>query len=75
MKTKTLKDSLLIFLAIVTGIYIIFSFVKLSSLTEQVKELQFNRDQLLSKIEEQNVAIDEIHQNVDEQLRKQASLF
>lgn len=75
MKTKTLKESAQIFLIVVLAIFAVFSLVKFDRLSEQIKELQFQREQLLIKIEEQNTAIDEIHENVDEQLRKQASLF
>ncbi|MBQ8496842.1 MAG: hypothetical protein IJ489_05220 [Clostridia bacterium] len=75
MKTKTLKESVQIFLIVVLAVFAVFSLVKFDSLSEQVKELQFQREQLLIRIEEQDAAIDEIHENVDEQLRKQASLF
>lgn len=75
MKVKTLKENASLFVLIVLVIFAIFALVQFDRLSEQIKELQFQRDQLLIKVEEQNAAIEEIHENVDEQLRKQASLF
>ncbi len=75
MNTKTLKGSAQIFITVVLVIFAVFALVKFDTMTTQIKELQFQKDQLLAKIDAQNEAIDAIHHDVDEQLRKQASLF
>ena len=75
MKTKNLKGSVQIFITAVLVIFAVCSLIKFGSLDERIKELQFRNEQLQAKIEAQDVAIAEIHENVDEQLRRQASLF
>ncbi len=75
MKNKSLKAHAQIFVIVVLSIFAIYALIMFGRFSDQITEMQLRYDRLLAKMEEQNQAIQEIHENVDRQLRQQASLF
>ena len=75
MKAKNIRISIQCFLLVVLAIFAILSLIKFASMSGQVADLQFQLVQLEKQIKEQDASIEAIHHDVDEQLRRQASLF
>ena len=74
-KNSSLKSHAQIFLIVVLSVFAIYALITFSKFSEQITQMQLRYDSLLAKVEKQDQAIAEIHENVDHQLRQQASLF
>ncbi|MBR5186836.1 MAG: hypothetical protein IKW18_00060 [Clostridia bacterium] len=75
MKSKNLKAYAQYFALALFVIFAIFVLVQNSILNQKLKNLTNDYTKVQSEMAQMNASIDEIYQNVEEQLRKQASLF
>ena len=75
MKSKNVKTYVQYFTLVFVVIFVIFLLVQNSILNQKVKNLQKDYDNAKLEMEQMQNSIDEIYMNVEEQLRKQASLF
>ena len=75
MKSKNIKTYVQYFALVLIVIFAIFVLVQNSILNQKFKNLTKDYKNMQLEMEQMNASIDEIYQNVEEQLRKQASLF
>lgn len=75
MKSKNVKTYVQYFTLVLFVIFAIFILIQNSLLNQKVKNLTNNYNDAKLEIERLQGSIDEIYENVEEQLRKQASLF
>ena len=75
MKSKNIKTYVQYFTLVLFVIFAVFMLVYNSLLNQKVKKLTNDYHNAKLEIEQMKGSIDEIYENVEEQLRKQASLF
>ncbi len=75
MKSKNVKTYVQYFTLVLFVIFSIFILVRISILNTRLKNMTENYNGIKSELEQMQGSIDEIYRNVEEQLRKQASLF
>ncbi|MBE6665516.1 MAG: hypothetical protein E7603_04740 [Ruminococcaceae bacterium] len=75
MKSKNVKTYVQYFTLVLVVIFIVFILVQNSLLNQKIKNLIKDYDHAKLEMEQMQNSIDEIYRNVEEQLRKQASLF
>lgn len=75
MKSKNIKNYVQYFTLILFVIFAIFVLIRISILNKRIKDLTKNYDNAKMELAQMQSSIDEIYRNVEEQIRKQASLF
>lgn len=75
MKSNNIKNYVQHFTLVIFVIFAIFILVQNNILNRKLKNLAEEHEKVSLEMEQMKSSIDEIYQNVEEQLRKQASLF
>ena len=75
MKSNNIKNYVQHFTLVLFVIFAIFILIQNNILNRKLKNLTEEHANVQLEMEQMKASIDEIYQNVEEQLRKQASLF